>query len=150
MKKLNILILMVLSVGLFSAAPALANSTFTIEGQKFIWLKKITLDSILKTAARTDITDAEKRTLVKASLDADAVGGYCATAIRIYAQAPRPTAAKVQEACDSTFNDSELVDSIVEREYEGPGDPSAPKMSVRKRISAAISGSIYILAMGGF
>ncbi len=143
--------LLVSILGLFTSPAAEANEKFELEGQAFTLLEQTTVDSILGTLARSNLDAKAKAAAIKAALDNDAANGFCAKTIEIY-QRPmdRPTAEKLQSACTAAFDDPQTADAIVAGDFTKPQDPSEPKLSVRERISMAISGYVYILAMGGF
>ncbi len=139
------------SVVLFGGSNAQANETMNFQGQTIVLLNESTVDAINAEIAQKTLL-ADKQVAVKALLahDAFAKGGYCDTAVKELANATKPTAAKVQEACQQVFNDDDLNLAIANGELSTVTDPTAPQMSFRHKLSFALTEYIKMVAIGPF
>ena len=135
-----------------AGSQASANSTTEIQGQKIVLLNKATTNRIQAALVKTELDAAAKTAIIKRLLDLDskAKHGYCATAVKTLANATRPTAAKVLEACETVFDDPALIDLILSDYLSNPTDPEMKKLSYREILSLEITGYIGMLAMGPF
>lgn len=130
----------------------LANTTTEIQGQKIVLLNKATTNRIQAALAKTDLDVAAKTAFIKLLLDRDskAKHGFCATAVKTLANATKPTAAKVQEACETVFNDPSLLDGIISGDLTTSTEPEMKKLSYREILSLEITGYLTMLAVGPF
>ncbi len=142
---------LVTSLVLFISSNAHANETMDYQGQTIVLLNESTVAAINAEIAQKTLL-ADKQAAVKALLatDAFAKDGYCETAVKTLTKVPKPTAVKVQEACEYVFNDDDMTLAIANGELSTVRDPSAPNVSFRHKLSFALTGYLTFQAIGPF
>lgn len=133
------------------AATASANETTVVEGQQIVLWTQTTIGAIEAEIAKSTPL-VEKIESVRALLAAEgnAADGFCETAVAIYAQEPKPKPEAILDACNYVIDDEDTLNAIASGEFSQAQDPQRPNLTLRDKLSQAVSASILLMAMGPF